>query len=91
MLAQKPLRERLAINLLILQERYQEIDSHINEIRLPREDLANLIGTARESLGRLLKEFIEEGLIRINKRAIEILNEGAIQNIASSHYNNGKN
>lgn len=90
-LAQKPLRERLAINLLILQERYQDADSGMNEIKLPREDLANLIGTARESLGRLLKEFIEAGLIRTNKRAIEILNERAIQNIASSQYNNGKN
>ena len=56
-LAQKPLRERLAIYLLILQNRYIEEDG---DILLPREDLANMIGTARESLGRLLKEFKEE-------------------------------
>ena len=59
-LAQKPLRERLALWLLILNEKYQSQDGNI---LLPREDLANIIGTARESLGRLLKELKEEQLI----------------------------
>jgi len=71
-LAQKPLRERLALYLLILHERYYEEESHSSEIDLSREDLANMIGTARESLGRLLKDFKEEKLIKINKRTIEI-------------------
>ena len=86
-LAQKPLRERLALNLLILYERYNESDTDINLIKLPREDLANLIGTARESLGRLLKEFKEEGLIQINNKAIEIINKAALEHLANSHYN----
>lgn len=73
-LAQKPLRERLALYLLILQERYFDEQSQRSEINLPREDLANIIGTARESLGRLLKEFKEENLISVNKRTIEIIN-----------------
>lgn len=43
-------------------------------IQNSREDLANVIGTTRESLGRLLKEFREDQLIKIDKRAIEVIN-----------------
>lgn len=80
-LAQKPVRERLAICLLMLHEKYNH-----NQISLPREDLANLIGTARESLGRLLKDFKEENLIEINGRSITCLETSKLLSIASSEY-----
>lgn len=80
-LAQKPLRERLALWLLILYEKYDQ-----DQIFLSREDLANLIGTARESLGRLLKEFKEENLIEINRRSIFCLETEKLLRIASSEY-----
>lgn len=83
-LAQKPLRERLALYLLILHERYFEEENQKSEINLPREDLANIIGTARESLGRLLKDFKEEKLIKINKRTIEITNFEKMKKLAKS-------
>lgn len=80
-LAQKPLRERLALWLLILHEKYDQ-----GHISLPREDLANLIGTARESLGRLLKEFKEEQLIEIHGRSIVCLDTGKLLKLANSAY-----
>lgn len=80
-LAQKPLRERLALWLLILHQKYDQ-----SQIILSREDLANLIGTARESLGRLLKEFKEEGWIEIKGRSIVCLNMAKLQKISSSDY-----
>ncbi len=80
-LAQKPLRERLALCLLILHEKYDH-----DQIFLPREDLANLIGTARESLGRLLKEFKEEKLIEIHGRSISCMEPRKLLRIASSEY-----
>lgn len=83
-LAQKPLRERLALYLLILNERYFDEEKQKAEINLPREDLANIIGTARESLGRLLKDFKEEKLIKINKRTIEIINFEKMKKLAKS-------
>lgn len=82
-LAQKPLRERLALYLLILNERYSDKESKKAKINLPREDLANIIGTARESLGRLLKEFKEENLIKISKRTIEITDFDQIKVVAN--------
>lgn len=82
-LAQKNLRERLALYLVILNERYEEEGISTPKIILPREDLANIIGTTRESLGRLLKEFREDGLIGINKRVIEVINLKKVQEIAN--------
>lgn len=76
-LGQKSLRERLALFLLILNDRYDE-----ENINLPREDLANIVGTARESLGRLLKEFREDNLINIQQRRIALLDIPKLQNIA---------
>jgi len=83
-LAQKPLRERLALYLLILHERYFDEETQNAQIDLPREDLANMIGTARESLGRLLKDFKEENLIKISKRTIEITEFEKIRKLAIS-------
>jgi CRP-like cAMP-binding protein len=70
-LAQKNLNARLAINLLILENRFQKHDKTIG-IDLTREDLANIIGTSSESLGRSLKQFKDEGIIEITKRVIYI-------------------
>lgn len=80
-LAQKSLRERLALWLLILNEKYYN-----DQIELSREDLANLVGTARESLGRLLKGFKEENLINISGRSIKCLQTSKLLKIACSEY-----
>ncbi len=85
-LAQKPLRERLALYLLLLNERYMDENTQEAAIDLSREDLANIIGTARESLGRLLKDFKEEELIHIEKRIIIIKNLKKLERIANSKH-----
>lgn len=68
-MAQKSVRERLATILLILNDIYED-----EPINLTREDLANYVGTATETIIRLLKEFKEEKLIDIQVRKIEIIN-----------------
>lgn len=78
-LAQNPIRERLALFLLILDQKYEG-----KPINIPREDLANLVGTVRENLGRSLKEFKDDSLIKIDKRKIILQNKKAIHRIASS-------
>jgi CRP-like cAMP-binding protein len=70
-LAQKNLNARLAINLLILENRFRK-HYKADGIDLTREDLANIIGTSPESLGRSLKQFKDEGIIEIDKRVIYI-------------------
>jgi CRP-like cAMP-binding protein len=73
-LAQKNLNARLAINLLILENRFQKHYKACG-IDLTREDLANIIGTSPESLGRSLKQFKDEGIIEVDKRVIYIKNK----------------
>ena len=54
-LAQKPIRERLAETLLFIKETYGfEADGVTLSVRLSREEIANLVGTATESTIRLL-------------------------------------
>jgi CRP/FNR family transcriptional regulator len=76
-LAQKSVRERLAFALLILGDIYT--GEHIN---LTREDMANFVGTATETLIRLLKDFKEEGIIEIHTRKLEILSKEKLLKIA---------
>lgn len=64
-LAQKAQTPRLALFLLILNNRYDD-----QGIELSRQDLANLIGATRESVGRTLKEFKDHGLIDIVDKKI---------------------
>lgn len=73
-LAQKPIRERLAETLLFIKETYgYEADGVTLNVRLSREDIANLVGTATESAIRLLSEFKKEGLIELEGKKIKIM------------------
>lgn len=76
-MAQKSVRERLAFALLILGDIYGE-----EQINLTREDMANFVGTATETLIRLLKDFKEEGMIEIHTRKLEIINKDKLMDLA---------
>lgn len=67
-MSQKTVRARLAIILLVLEDIYKE-----DMINLTREDLANFVGTATETLIRLLRDFKDEGLIEIHGRKIKLI------------------
>ena len=73
--AHRTVRERLALSLLILKEKYHNKDEKNKpaEISLSREDLSNVVGTAVETLARLLHEFKDEGLIETSGRIIRVL------------------
>ncbi|WP_029268456.1 Crp/Fnr family transcriptional regulator [Flavobacterium sp. KJJ] len=71
-LAQKNQNARLAIFLLLLENRFNRNSPTYKGIDLTRDDLANLIGTSQESLGRSLKQLKELGCIETDKRNIYI-------------------
>lgn len=82
-IAQKTVRERLAEALILLKNKFGvNEDSYLN-IRLTREEIANIIGTASESVIRLLSDFKEEQLIDINGRSIKILDEKKLKRTAN--------
>jgi len=76
-MAQKSVRERLAFTMIILLEIYDK-----EPINLSREDLANFVGTATETLIRILKDFKEEGIIEVHTRKISVLNREKLMFIA---------
>ena len=84
-LAQKPVRERLAGALMVLIDTYDIDESKgvSNGINLTREDLANMVGTATETLIRLLHDFKVEQLIETQGRKILIKNKEKLKKVAN--------
>jgi len=66
------IRERTALNLLILEEKFRVDNDSTSELEINRDDLASMVGTAKESLVRMLKDFKEEKLISTKGRIIFI-------------------
>jgi CRP/FNR family transcriptional regulator, polysaccharide utilization system transcription regulator len=82
-IAQKTVRERLAEVLLQLKESFGLDSEHVLQISLTREELANIVGTATESVIRLLSEFKEDNILEIKGRQIKIINQAALSKLAN--------
>ncbi len=82
-IAQKTVRERLAEILVHLKNDFGLDENDILQISLTREELANIVGTATESVIRLLSEFRHDRLIELNGRKIKILNEPGLIRIGN--------
>lgn len=61
--------------------RYQVYNQNPFLLNITKVELASLIGTSRESVTRLLKEFQEEKIIRMEKSKIYILDEDKLETI----------
>lgn len=82
-LAQKPVRERLAEVLLMLKEVFGLDDEGTILVQLSREELANIVGTATESVIRLLSELKKECTIELKGKMIAIKNEQELIHICN--------
>ena len=83
-IALKTVRQRVAESLLILVNTYKSDDSNTQvELRISREDLANSVGSATETVIRILKEFKEARLISINGRSIIVLDFFGLMKISN--------
>ena len=82
-IAQKTVRERLAEILLLLVGEFGLDPQNYLRISLTREELANIVGTATESVIRLLSEFKSEKLVELNGRKIMILNRKGLEKISN--------
>jgi CRP-like cAMP-binding protein len=81
-IAQKSVRERLAEVLVKLKESFSVDEDGFLNISLTREEIANLVGTATESVIRLLSEFKSDNYIEMNGRKIKILNEEKLRKLS---------
>jgi len=83
--SQKSVRERLALHLIVIREKYKvnfEPGMPV-EINMSRDDLASLVGTARENVVRMLSEFKEEGSVETKGRKIIVLDVKKLIEIAN--------
>jgi CRP-like cAMP-binding protein len=80
-MAQKTVRERLAEALLFLDETFgDDAEGYLN-IRLSREEIANVIGTSTESAIRSLSEMNKEQLILLFGKKIKLLKKKRLKTI----------
>ena len=79
----KGVRERLAILILRLSDDYGIKDSRgkMLRIKITHQDLANLIGSSRETVSLTLGDFRREGFIEIKERKIIIKDESALRQL----------
>ncbi len=82
-IAQKTVRERLAEIILYLHNEFGVDADEYLKISLTREEIANMIGTATESVIRLLSEFKADQLISLNGRKIKILDYSSLKRIGN--------
>ena len=75
--------ERLASFLLGLSTRMQERNWKVDEFNLsmPRQDIANYLGMAVETVSRLFASFQNEKLIAVDRRHITILDMARLKSI----------
>jgi len=78
-LAYNSLRKRVADSLITLLHKFKKEGQEVFSIHISREDLANIAGTATESLIRTLSDFKSEKLIEIKDGYISILNEKKLE------------
>jgi CRP-like cAMP-binding protein/CheY-like chemotaxis protein len=78
-LAYNSLRKKVADALVILKKKYHLSDSTPFSIDISRENLANIAGTATESLIRTLSDFKSEKLIDIKDGQITIVNDKKLE------------
>lgn len=79
-LAYNSLRKKVADALLVIYRKYSNGDKNFS-IDISRENLANIAGTAKESVIRTLSDFKDEKLIDIKQGDIYILDERKLQNL----------
>lgn len=78
-IAYNSLRKKVADALISLKRKYQSTENAMFSIEISRENLANIAGTATESLIRTLSDFKTEKLIDIKDGQITIINDKRLE------------
>jgi CRP-like cAMP-binding protein len=86
-LAYKPVRERLAQALLLVRRTFDSAGAPGEPftIALSREDLAALVGTAKETVSRLLTEYKDAGIVATRGSQIMLLEEEQLRAISTRY------
>jgi CRP-like cAMP-binding protein len=79
------LLKTLSHEFFVMREKYKEnfTQGMAVEINMSREDLASLVGTTRENILRILKDFKEEGILETKGRKIIIIDVNKLLAVAN--------
>lgn len=80
-LAYDTVRKRVVDSLLSLKSKYDKDTNSSFKITIARNDLASMVGTATESVIRVLSGLKDDGYIAVKGSEIEILNEEGLKEI----------
>ena len=86
-LGQKSAEERLAAFLVSLSSRFRRRGFSPNQFNLSmsRGDIGNYLGLALETVSRLFTRFQNEGLLRVDRKHIELLDLGRLHAYSGLH------
>ncbi|TLP80301.1 Crp/Fnr family transcriptional regulator [Maribacter sp. ACAM166] len=81
-MSQKTIKQRLAEAFIYLNKNYGEDENGFLVLTLSRDDYANIVGAATESLIRMISEFKKKGLIKTSGKKIGIVQEQKLQELS---------
>lgn len=83
--SQYGVKQRVALSLLILSKVYQRSDENMKTVNISinRDDFAGFVGTAKETLVRMLRTFKDDGIIITKGTTIKILKYRTLYNLIS--------
>lgn len=82
-------KERVALTLLILSKVYENGEKSIT-ISINRDDFAGFVGTAKETLVRMLRVFKDEKIISTRGTKISVLKPKALERLVENREHPGK-
>ena len=80
-MSQRKVKQRLAEAFIYLKNNYGVDKNGFLVLTISRDDYANIIGTATESLIRMISEFKKKGLIKTSGKKIGIVEEQKLQEL----------
>lgn len=81
-IAQKSVKERLAEILLLIADDFGMENDGSLKLNITREELSNFVGTATETVIRLLSDYKQEGIVESKGRKIKLLHIEKLKTIA---------
>lgn len=79
LLTQKNMEGRIAESILYLKE---QIFVNGSDVKLPKQDFADLTAMTKESAIRVIKQFKDDGLIEVDNSTIKVLDKKSLELIA---------
>lgn len=84
-LAYNSVRQRTAEALIEISRKFNPEDKSGFALSISRDDLSNMVGTATESVIRVISDFKEEGLIESQNSKLVILNVDKLEQVMKWH------